>query len=596
MLIGKEKIREIVERTDIVQLIGRHVQLKQAGRSFRGLCPFHGERTPSFFVTPERRSYKCFGCQKGGDAISFLMEYEGKDFLTAVRELAAEAGVTIVHDPEEDRRLVERRELLWACQVAAQWFEEQLWGPQGEAGRRHLQSRGVSEAVAKQVGLGYAPLGWHGLRERLQRERVPVERAITAGLLATKNQRTYDVFRGRLMIPIRDPDRRVIAFGGRVVEGDDHAKYINSKETPLYVKSRVLYGLDLTRDAIRRSGEAVLVEGYFDAIALWEAGIDNAVALCSTVLTTDHLAHLRRLDVSTLWLLLDGDDAGRRAAARLAGPILADGLSARVLELPDGQDPDTFIASHGVDGYGSLQAAAKPLSSYVIDGALSGGRSTYEEKLAALGELRPVLQALPEGASRALFIDELAKHLGIAGADVARFYGGARPQLSSQPPPLQDAMPPTDRRGPAMRRQPPGNRREIELVACLLAEPSLVVDYGRAIAAGVADDGLREVANLLLAGELTIDELLARVDRPLAESLSARIRERLRSPDRDWRQEMEDGLVQLELERLQKERRGLIQERDALAEDPAEREECARRLALVLGRMEQLRDQLRGAG
>ncbi|HEY0839636.1 MAG TPA: DNA primase, partial [Vulgatibacter sp.] len=411
MLIGRDKIREIVERTDLVQLIGRHVQLKRAGRSFKGLCPFHGERTPSFYVTPERHSYKCFGCQKGGDAIRFVMEYEGKDFLAAVRGLAQDAGVPIAFDPEEERRVAQRRQLLHACQVASRWFEEELWGARGGAGRAHLQVRGVSEHTARASGLGYAPPGFTGLRDRLLREGVSVENAVAAGLLALRDRpaereadRAYDVFRGRLMIPIRDPDGRVIAFGGRVVEGDDERKYLNSRETPLYVKSRVLYGLDLAREPIRRARSAVLVEGYFDAIALWEAGIPNVVALCSTVLTPEHLRLLERLDVSDLVLLLDGDDAGRKAAVRLAGPILASGLAARVVELPEGQDPDDFVKARGKEGYLALAESAPPLSTYVVEGALGDASGSYEDKLRALGALRPVVAALPEDAARALFL------------------------------------------------------------------------------------------------------------------------------------------------------------------------------------------------
>jgi len=633
LLIGKDKIREVVERTDIVQLIGRHVQLKRSGRSYKGLCPFHGERTPSFYVTPDRHSYKCFGCQKGGDAIRFLMEYEGKDFMTAVRELARDAGVPIVFDPEEDRRLAERRELLWACQVAARFFEEELWGPRGEAGRKHLAARGVSEATARAAGIGYAPNGYHALRDRLIREKVPVARAVAAGLLGLRNrdddqraenEQAYDIFRGRLMIPIRDPDRRVIAFGGRVVEGQDDRKYINSRETPLYVKSRVLYGLDVGRDSIRRSGEAVLVEGYFDAIALWEAGISNAVALCSTVLTPDHLQLLKRLEVRRIVLLLDGDLAGRKAVMRLAGPLLATGLATRVFDLPEGQDPDTFLAQHGRAGYEERSARAQPLSNFVIGAALGEKLETFEDKVRALGELRPVVAALPEDAARSLFFAEIARRLEIGADDVDRFFRGDRPAPTQATPsagPGRPGSPPPGpgpgpgpfgpggpARGPAPRRRLPGSRRELELVACLLAEASLVPTYAGPIAAAISDDGLREVVGLLQAGELEGEEILARLEGDLAGALHARVREARRHSDKDWRQEIDDGLLQLELERLQIERKASIDEREALetmlarATEPAEREElessleeCSRQIGQLRDQMEQLRARLRGA-
>ncbi|AKU89956.1 DNA primase [Vulgatibacter incomptus] len=616
MLIGKDKIREIVERTDIVQLIGRHVQLKRAGRSFKGLCPFHGERTPSFYVTPERHSYKCFGCQKGGDPIRFLMEYEGKDFMAAVRELAQDAGVEIVFDPEEDRRLAERREMLRACQVAARFFEETLWSPRGTPGRNHLSGRGVSEGTARAAGLGYAPAAFHELRDRLQRENVSLERAVAAGLLALRDRadandagRAYDVFRGRLMVPIRDPEGRVIAFGGRVVEGEDDRKYINSRETPLYVKSRVLYGLDGARDSIRRSHEAVLVEGYFDAIALWEAGIPNAVALCSTALTPEHLGLLKRLEVSELKLLLDGDDAGRKAAFRLAGPILASGMSARVLELPEGDDPDTFLNRHGKRGYEDRLAKAPPLSAFVIDGALAGGSEGYEDKLRALGALRPVVAALPEDASRSLFLSEIAGRLKIAPSDVAGFFRRDKPSAEMAAPVQAPVAPPSAPmpRGPsALRGGLPAGRRELELVASLLAFPALVPEFARAVAAGLSDGSLREVVGLLVTGELSGEEVFPRLDKLLAEALRTRAREALRAPDKDWRKELEDGLIHLELERLQEERRAGIAERERLeagaqhARDPAEQaelaaavEECSRQIGLIRVEMERLREKLR---
>jgi len=631
LLIGRDKIREIVERTDIVQLIGRHVQLKRAGRSFKGLCPFHGERTPSFYVTPERHSYKCFGCQKGGDAIRFVMEYEGKDFLTAVRGLAQDAGVPIAFDPEEERRVAQRRQLLRACQVAAAWFEEQLHAPAGRAGREHLASRGVSERTARAAGLGYAPTGFHGLRDRLVGEGVGIEHAVGAGLLGLRDraapsdaERAYDVFRGRLMIPIRDPDGRVIAFGGRVVEGDDERKYINSRETPLYVKSRVLYGLDVARDAIRRSKSAVLVEGYFDAIALWEAGIPHAVALCSTALTADHLSLLKRLDVTDLTLLLDGDDAGRKAAVRLAGPILAAGLAARVVELPEGQDPDDFVKARGKEGYENLAEIAPPLSAYVVEGALGDAGGSYEDKLRSLGRLRPVVAALPEDAARSLFLADIARRLGIGVRDVAGFFRGDKPAdeaagrraAEAARPGPGEVSPPhlRSRRGPSVGRAP-AHRRELELVAGLFAYPGVARELGPAVAAAISDPSLRELAGALLSGDFGgdfggdagADELLGRVEPGLGEALRARIREARRIPEKDWRAELEGGLLHLEFERLKSERRASIDDREALAAslaravDPDERgrlaeamEEHTKNAEAIRVEMERLRERLRG--
>lgn len=620
MLIGRDKIREIAERTDLVALIGRHVHLRRSGRNFVGLCPFHGERSPSFYVSPDRHSYRCFGCQKGGDAIAFVMEYEGKDFMTAVRELAQHVGIELVFDPEEDRRLKERRQLLWACEVAAHFFEGNLWSPVGQASTLHLRQRGVSEQVAKEARLGHAPSTWQALRDRFLKEGVPLEAGHAAGLLgkrerqgATESDSYYDVFRGRLMVPIRDPDGRVIAFGGRVVEGDDDRKYINTRETSLYVKSRVLYGLDTARDAIRRSREAVLVEGYFDAIALREAKIANVVALCSTVLTPEHIGLLQRLEVSHVNLLLDGDQAGQKAATRLAGPLLAAGLVTRVIELPDGHDPDTYLRDHGREGYDRLIVDAPALSHYVIDRALGGAGEGYEERLRALSELRSVVAALPEGAARSLFLEEVGRKIGLATGDVASFFRGDLKRIEPQTETATPSMPMSrgPRRGPDAARDrvggpAPAGRRELEMVANLLAHNETRQVYGPALAARLGHQGLRELVGLLVEGTMSEEDLFSRLDPPLAQALAARVRAVWAAPERDVTQELHDGLLHLEFEKLQQERRALISERDQLAQmlsraqAPAERDEleaalgnCGAQLTTLRLEMERLREQLR---
>lgn len=455
LLVGRDKIREVVERADIVAIIGRHVQLKRSGRSYKGLCPFHGERTPSFHVNPERHSFKCFGCQKGGDVIRFVMEYEGKDFTTALRGLAEELGIPLEVDPEEEKRLEERRRLLWASQVAQELFEATLWSPAGLPGRTHLQERGVTEAIAKEAGLGYAVMAWDALKKRLEERGVPLDIAERAGLVTRRDDergaRFWDTFRGRLMVPIRDSEGRVIAFGGRVIEGDDPRKYVNTRETALYVKSRTLYGLDVARDAIRRAHEATLSEGYFDALALRASGVPTALALCSTVLTAEHLTQLQRLEVQWLTLVLDGDAAGQTGSLRLAGPILAAGLQGRVVELPDKHDPDTFLRAHGLAGFRALVDAAKPLSQWVVKRGLAGTRPGIEGRQQAFTNLRPVFAALPEGAVRAGLLDEVARALGVKLDDVIASLRSAKPDAAGR----TRTEPLAPRTGTPVRATPP---------------------------------------------------------------------------------------------------------------------------------------------
>jgi DNA primase len=636
LLLGKDKIREIVERSDILEVIGRHVELKRAGRSYRGLCPFHGEKTPSFYVSPERHTYKCFGCQRGGDVIRFLMEIEGKDFMSAVRALATQAGIPLEFDPEEEARLRERRSLLWACEEAEKFFVELLWSPRGAPGRAHLEGRGISEATAREAGLGYAPLAWHELRERLAARNVPVEAALTAGLLARaaddKGGRPYDVFRGRLTIPIRDPDGRVIAFGARVVEGDDDRKYINSRETPLYTKAKVLYGLDTARDAIRRAGEATLVEGYFDAIALREAGIRTVVALCSTALTAEHLALLARLEVRRVNLLLDGDAAGRKGAVRLAGPLLAAGLSTRVVELPDGHDPDTFLREHGREGFDRLKEEAAPLSAFVVAQALAGKGDGYEERLAALRELAPVVSAIPAGAARSLFLGEIAKTIGLRDGDVERFYQGhqpaERPETARPAAGPHSARPgatgpgaspvaagPGPRNAPArpamvpavpLRNEPPPSKLELGLAAILLAYPPLRSVLAGPAAARLVHAGLRFVA-ARLGDPAAGDEVLDEVDPALRRVLVARATALSGREPEGMQREAEDGLLALEEAGIRDDLAAVLADRDAAALDLAraadERSrgeieaylaECAGRVAALRQRREEIRAKRRG--
>lgn len=469
MQIPPEKIQEILERIDLVALISRYVELKKAGRSFRGLCPFHGEKTPSFHVFPESRHYKCFGCDEGGDAISFLKRQGALSFVDAVRELAKEAGVTL--EERDDPAARERAQLLEASELARRHFEERLWtSPLAKLGREHLAQRGVGESLARQFCLGYALNGWNDLADRLVKEGI-LEWGARAGLCAPRKSGDgyYDVFRGRLMIPIRSPEGRTVAFGARLVEetrpgAEPGPKYLNSRESPLYRKGETLYALDLARDEVRRTRSAILVEGYFDVIGLFSAGVRNAVALCSTALTPGHLAALARADAKELVLLFDGDAAGLKAVERLAAPILAAGVSARVACLPEGDDPDTFAMREGKSGVDALLKAAPPLSEHLLERALPRGRaSVFEEKMAALARFRPLIEGMPLGMARALLIAQLAEHLGVSEGEVKAHL------VAEAKPPLRPAAPKAATQAP--RRALPAP--DAMFAALLLQDPPL---------------------------------------------------------------------------------------------------------------------------
>jgi DNA primase len=421
----------------------------------------------------------------------------------------------------------------------------------------------------------------------------------------------------------------VIAFGARVVEGDDDRKYINSRETPLYTKAKVLYGLDTARDAIRRAGEATLVEGYFDAIALREAGIRTVVALCSTALTAEHLALLARLEVRRVNLLLDGDAAGRKGAVRLAGPLLAAGLSTRVVELPDGHDPDTFLREHGREGFDRLKEEAAPLSAFVVAQALAGKGDGYEERLAALRELAPVVSAIPAGAARSLFLGEIAKTIGLRDGDVERFYqghqpaerpetarlsvgspaarsGGTGPGAAAGPGPRTAPVRPATVPAVPVRNEPPPSKLELGLAAILLAYPPLRPALAGPAAARLVHSGLRFVAARWgdpAAGDVVLDE----VDPALRRVLAARATALSGRDPEGMQREAEDGLLALEEAGIRDDLAAVLADRDAAALDLAraadERSrgeieaylaECAGRVAALRQRREEIRAKRRG--
>ncbi len=498
MPIPEHTIDEILERVDLVALVGRHVELKKSGKSFKGRCPFHQEKSASFYVTPELKRFKCFGCQVGGDAIAFVQRYLGKTFVDAVRDLAREVGVDL--SAAEDPSARERQHLREVTELALEHFKSQLWhSTEGKVAREALAARGVDEETARSFALGWAPEAWSRLADMLL-ARGLLEFGIQAGLVQrrTRGDGTYDVFRGRLMIPIRAPDGRVVAFGGRLLLGDQGPKYLNSKESRLYNKSETLYGLDRARDEVRRRRSAVLVEGYFDVIGLHQAGVTHAVALCSTALTPGHLQQLQRVEARELVLLLDGDEAGRKAVERLAPALLAGGASTRVALLPEGEDPDTFARSRGGEAVRALLSAAVPLSEHLFRTFLPEGRAgSFERKMEALGRLRPVVAELPGGLLRSAFFSGLAAHSGLPAAELEAGLRGKGPLLRPVPKPTAPAP---------VRTERSLDRAEAALGALFLTRPELIRG---AAAAAVLDEvthpGLRAVLAQLQAGTAPAD-------------------------------------------------------------------------------------------
>ena len=478
--------------------MGRHgVELKKSGRSFKGCCPFHQEKTPSFHVWPEEKRFKCFGCQAGGDAFSFMQRLFGKPFLDTVRDLAKDAGV----DLEEaiDPGLKEKAQIKDATDVAAEHFKSRLWDAVvGKRAREYLLSRGVTEDVARAFGLGWAPLAWTELADKL-RERGLIAAAEKAGLVSArqKGDGHYDMFRGRLIIPIRSPEGRTIAFGGRLLEGDDGPKYLNSRESKLYNKSETLYGLDQARDEIRKKKSVVLCEGYFDCIGLHQAGIKQAVALCSTALTAGHMTVLARAEAKELVLLLDGDDAGRKAVERLAGPILAAGGSARVAALPDGEDPDTWARKVGADAVQKLIEKAPTLTQWLFQTVLpQGPTSSFEAKMGALERIRPIAAGLPVGLMRSAFFGALSGVMGLPASELeTALKGPPRAAVKAVPKPA-----------PGLEEKPP-DAWEALFAAAVLRDVRLLGKDSFRAADDLKHTGLRNMIAALASGNSREDAL-----------------------------------------------------------------------------------------
>jgi DNA primase len=496
--IPEHKIEDVLERVDLVALVGRHVELKKSGKSFKGRCPFHQEKSASFYVTPELRRFKCFGCQAGGDAIAFVQRYLGKTFVDAVRDLAREVGVDL--EAAEDPSARDRQQLREVTELALRHFRACLEHPEdGRVARQALAERGVSEESVRLFGLGWAPEAWSRLADALL-ARGLLEFGIQAGLVQRRSSGdgVYDVFRGRLMIPIRAADGRAVAFGGRLLTGEQGPKYLNSRESRLYNKSETLYGLDQAREEVRRRRGAVLVEGYFDVIGLHQAGVRNAVALCSTALTAGHLAQLERVEARELILLLDGDEAGRKAVERLAPALLGSGTPARVALLPEGEDPDTFARSRGGEAVRALLDSAPPLSEHLFRTFLPEGRSaSFEQKMQALGQLKPVVAELPVGLVRSAFFSGLALHMGLPSTELEA-------GLRGKPSPLRPVPKPVTVVHPAER---PLDRAEAALGALFLERPELVRADTDHLLDEVGHCGLRTVLAQVQSGVDPADAL-----------------------------------------------------------------------------------------
>ena len=413
--IPESFIETLIERSDIVEVIGSRVDLKPAGRGeFKARCPFHDEKTPSFTVSSDKQFYHCFGCGAHGTVIGFVMEYDGLEFPAAIEELASRAGLEVPR--EGGHAPVRQYDRLYAALGAAQsWFRRQLGS--AEAARNYLKGRGFDKATVDEFGIGYAPEAWQALADELTAQGFRLDELEEAGLVTRRDQRTTDKFRDRVMFPIHDRRGRVIAFGGRAL-GERGPKYMNSPETPVFHKGRELYRLY----QVRRGGlpkRLLVVEGYMDCAALFQYGFDNAVATLGTSVTADHMELMFRASPVVVFCF-DGDRAGRQAAWRgleAALPVMRDNREVRFLFLPEGEDPDSLVRARGRDEFAVLVDQARPLSTFFFDHLAEEVDMTSIDGRARLVALaQPYLEKMPAGAFADLMRRELEKRAGHGGA------------------------------------------------------------------------------------------------------------------------------------------------------------------------------------
>jgi DNA primase len=484
-------IDELIARADIVEVIGARVQLKKAGREYKACCPFHAEKTPSFWVSPDKQFYHCFGCGKHGTALGFLMDHDHLAFPEAVEELALRLGLEVPHEGGREAATPRADESLYELTARVTQHYSQCLAREPRA-REYLKERGLTAQTLERFAIGYAPNSWNELLKRFGAGDTERRRLFEAGLVVERDrgqvqggERYYDRFRDRVMFPIRDARGRVIAFGGRIIDAGE-PKYLNSPETALFHKGRELYGLYETRRARPNLKQLLIVEGYMDVVRLHQAGIDYALATLGTATTPEHLRRIFRL-VSTVVFAFDGDRAGRAAAWRAlqqALPEAREGREIRFLFLPQGHDPDTLVGAEGREAFEARLAGAVPLSEYLVqelteqsDLAHADGRARFAESA------RPLYAKVPEGVYRELLLERLAQVVGLSAERLQQLWGSrAVTPASSVPPPARSSA----RRAGASRGSSAGRGSLVrQAIVRLLHCPGIAIEVSAAERAGI---------------------------------------------------------------------------------------------------------------
>ncbi len=564
-------IDDLLARSDIVEVVGSRVPLKRKGREYSAPCPFHDERTPSFYVSPTKQFYHCFGCGAHGTSISFLMNYDRLEFLDAVEELARRAGIEVPKETRQDNQDSDLRDQYAALDAAAKLFQRQL--ADSQRARDYLDGRGVDAENRARFGIGYAADGYSTLKDALGTDERRLKLLERTGMLS-KNERghVYDKFRDRVMFPIHDRRGRVIAFGGRVLDKDASPKYLNSPETALFHKGRELYGLWQARQANQKLERLIVVEGYMDVVALFQHGVSQAVATLGTATTADHAELLFR-NAPDVYFCFDGDAAGRRAGWRAVESVLPrmkDGRQAFFLFLPEGEDPDTIVRKEGAAGFDARLAQATPLSQFFFDEiGRDTNRGTLDGRARLAERARPLLAQLPDGAFADLMRQELQRQTGV---DTAR----PAPEAPRPPP-----------RGAA-----PAQKRSLvrSAIALLLQQPALGLQLEQPYRfAELRQPGVPLLLEILdvvnQRPEISTGALLEHLaGHDQAEPLRKLAAQALPGEEASWAHELQDATAQLERQTLQQRIDELQQKQRAQGLDETDKYEMRMLLQALAGR------------
>jgi len=517
MYIPEEKISEILNTSDIVDIVSESVILKKSGRNFFGLCPFHSEKTPSFSVNADKQIFHCFGCSAGGNALSFVMKYHGISFPEAVRMLARKYNIVIETESIDPikRKQLHVKESLFRLNKKVMTFYAGTLGDkfQGSAARSYLEKRGMTTEIIEKFHIGVSGDQWDTAVLFLKKEKVTRQVAMNSGLILPKKKGNgyYDRFRNRLMFPIFDINMQVAGFGGRVMD-DGMPKYMNSPETPVYSKSRILYGLHAAKQHCRQEGSVYIVEGYFDFLSLYQHGIKNCVASLGTALTQEHVRILKGY-ASKMILVFDSDDAGIKAAKRSIQIFMKEGVDIRIFVLPGKNDPDSFVMKHGQDSFLSLASQAKTIMQFLLKLSMDTHGLSVEGRIKILDEMKLHIALIQDAALRSLYVRELSETLNIDEKAVLEKVRDAYVQKTKKISPL--ALSATSEN----REIPVSDPREKQILSIMLNYPELIPEV---VKKNVLDcfysRRLGKIAKKIIATEVDKDGFITNVMAKMDDS------------------------------------------------------------------------------